>query len=300
MKRDLISINSLKLKDIENIFALTDEIKHKGRGFGLPLKGKSIALVFQKPSMRTRVSFEVGMYQLGGNSVYLGSEEIGIGHREEIKDAARVLSRYVQGLVVRTFSHNDIVRLASFATIPVINALSDLEHPCQALSDLYTIKEKFGRFKNLKIGYIGDGNNVCNSLIYGCSRLNVRLQIATPKGYEPYALCTMPYAQSIVITHNPREAAKEADILYTDVWASMGQEKEAAKRRKIFDGYKIDDSLLKKANKGCLVMHCLPAHRGEEITDKVMEGKNSIIFEQAENRLHSAKAILLYLLWQKK
>lgn len=295
MKRDLISINDLSVKDIENIFILADGIKEKGKDYGCPLIGKSIALVFQKPSMRTRVSFEVGIYQLGGNSIYFGSEETGIGDREDIRDIARVLSRYVDGLILRTFSHNDIVRCAEFASIPVINGLSDLEHPCQVLSDLYTIKEKFGRVNGVTIGYIGDGNNVCNSLIYGCGKLGIKLNIATPKGYEPRVLYNNR-AQNIILTHSPEKAAKDADILYTDVWASMGQEKEIDKRRKAFRGYSIDNRLLKMAQKNCLVMHCLPAHRGEEITDEIVEGRHSIVFDQAENRLHIGKAILVWLL----
>ncbi len=306
MKKDLVSIKDLNLKDIENIFALTDELKNKSKNFSSSLAGKTLGLIFQKPSNRTRVSFEVGVFELGGYSIYLSPDDIKLGVRESTKDIAKVLSRYLSGIVARTFSHEHILELARYASIPVINGLSDLTHPCQGLSDLYTIKEKKGDFKGLKLAYIGDGNNVLHSLLYGCAIVGLNLSIATPIGYEPSSKIlkeTKELARKtktdILISHNPVQTAEEADIIYTDVWTSMGQEKEYQERLKAFNNFQINSALLKKAKKDCLVMHCLPAHRGEEITDEVIDGKHSIVYDQAENRLHVQKAILILLLGKK-
>jgi len=303
MKKDFISINDLTAKEIKDIFSLTEKLKKNKAKFSTVLAGKTLALIFQKPSCRTRVSFEVGMYQLGGYSIYLGPEELKLGVREAIKDVAQTLSRYVDGMVLRTFEHENILELARYAAVPVINGLSDFSHPCQALADVYTIREKFKNLKNLTLAYVGDGNNVCHSLLYCCSKMGLNMNVATPKGYEPSSLVikeAKAIAKSknakIVLFNNPKNAVKSADVIYTDVWASMGQEKEAEKRKRIFQGFQVNKNLLKWAKTGALIMHCLPAHRGEEITDEVIDGKNSVVFDQAENRLHVQKAILCSLL----
>jgi len=304
MKKDLISIGEMSVKEIMEIFALAEKIKKNPARFSRALKAKTLALVFEKPSNRTYVSFSVGMYQLGGNAIYLGPEQIKLGVRETIHDVAKTLSRYVDGIVLRTFAHENVLEMAKFAGVPVINGLSDYSHPCQALADVFTIKEKLGgRFNSLTMAYIGDGNNVCNSLIFTCSKLGINFNIATPAGYEPdqgLLKKVAPVAEKskarIQLYHSPAEAVAGADVVYTDVWASMGQEKEAQKRREDFRDFQINAGLLALAKKRCLVMHCLPAHRGEEITDEAIDGKNSVVFDQAENRLHVQKAILVQLL----
>jgi len=293
MKRDLISIANLKPREVEEIFNLTDKLKKDKAKFAKALSGKTLALVFQKPSNRTRVSFEVGMYQLGGYPIYLGPDEINLGVRESIKDVAKTLSRYIDAIVLRTFAHNNVLEMAKYATVPVINGLSDFSHPCQALADIYTIKEKLKHLKGLTLAYVGDGNNVCNSLLYACAKVGMNMNVATPKGYEPDGVV-------IKLFHQPEDAVKNADIIYTDVWASMGQEKEAAKRKKVFKNFQVNKKLVNLAKKNCLIMHCLPAHRGEEITDEIIESKNSVIFDQAENRMHVQKAILIKLMAGKK
>jgi ornithine carbamoyltransferase len=307
MKKDLISIGDLNSVEIQEIFNLTDKLKKDKTKFSKALSSKTLALVFQKPSNRTRVSFEVGMYQLGGYPIYLGPDEINLGVRESIKDVAKTLSRYVDGVVLRTFAHSNLLEMAKYATIPVINGLSDFSHPCQALADIYTIKEKLKNLKGLTLGYVGDGNNVCNSLLYACAKVGMNMQVATPKGYEPDTLVfegakviAKPYNAKINLFSKPQEAVKNADIIYTDVWASMGQEKEAAKRKKIFQNFQVNKKLVNLAKKNYLIMHCLPAHRGEEITDEIIESKNSVIFDQAENRMHVQKAILVKLMAGKK
>ncbi len=303
MYKDLISIKDLTFKDIKGIFDLTNQLKKDKAKFSSSLKGKTLGLLFQKPSNRTRVSFQVGMYQLGGNSVYLSSDEINLGVRESIKDVAQTLSRYVDGIVLRTFEHKNVLEMARYSSVPVINGLSDLLHPCQALADVYTIGEKLKGKRNIMLTYIGDGNNVCNSLLYACAKLSIEMNVAAPEGYEPESSIlkeSRKFAKAnkikIKLFSTPKEAIKEADIVYTDVWASMGQEKEVKKRKKVFAGFQINKYLLTKAKKDCLIMHCLPAHRGEEITDEVIDSKNSIVFEQAENRLHVQKAILIKLI----
>lgn len=301
--RDFISIKDLTAQEIEGIFDLTGKLKKDKGRFSKTLSGKTLALIFQKPSCRTRVSFEVGMYQLGGNSIYLGPEEINLGVRECIKDVARTLSRYIDGIVLRTFAHTNVIEMAKFASVPVINGLSDFSHPCQALADLYTIREKFKDTRKITLAYVGDGNNVCHSLLYACAKTGVNFQIATPEGYEPEELVFQEAQRiagiknsRIILSNNPAAAVKGAAVIYTDVWASMGEEKEANKRKKVFKNFQVNKELLKFANKNALIMHCLPAHRGEEITDGVMDSPNSIVFDQAENRLHLQKAILIKLL----
>ena len=303
MKKDFISVKDLTSGEIEDIFTLTDKLKKDKTRFTQVLSGKTLALVFQKPSNRTRVSFEVGMYQLGGYSIYLGPGEINLGVRESIKDVAKTLSRYVDGIVLRTFEHKNVIELAKYSDKPVINGLSDLLHPCQALADIYTVREKLKNKKGITLAYIGDGNNVCNSLLHACVKIGINMNIATPKGYEPDKLVlkeTKTLARlknvSINLFNNPSRAVKGADAIYTDVWVSMGQEKEAKLKRKIFKEFQVNKDLIKQAKKQVLIMHCLPAHSGEEITDEIIDSKNSIVFDQAENRLHVQKAILIKLL----
>ncbi len=303
MKKDLISIKDLTKKEIEEIFSLTDKLKKDKAKPSRELTGKTLALIFQKSSNRTRVSFAVGMYQLGGYSIYLGPDEINLGVRESIKDAAKTISRYVDGIVLRTFEHKNVLDMAKYATVPVINGLSDFSHPCQALADVYTIKEKLKDLKGITFAYIGDGNNVCNSLLFACSKLGINMNIASPKGYEP-AQSVLIEAKTIACYQNisinlfnkPQEAASDADIIYTDVWTSMGQEKESAKRKKVFKEFQVNKKLVGLAKKNTLIMHCLPAHRGLEITDEIIDSANSVVFDQAENRLHVQKAILCTLL----
>jgi ornithine carbamoyltransferase len=303
MKKDFISIQELTKGEIDEIFSLTDKVKTEGENFKMVLKGRTLALIFQKPSNRTRVSFEVGMTQLGGHTIYLGPDDIKLGVREATKDVASVLSRYVDGIVARTFSHKDILELAMHATVPIINGLSDLVHPCQAMADVYTIKEKLGRLKGVRLTFVGDGNNVLNSLLQCSSKVGVDVSVATPKGYEPKKeiieearVDGNKSGSSISFMNDPYKAVKDADIIYTDVWTSMGQEKEQKKRRKIFKGFQVNRKLVSCAKKDCLIMHCLPAHRGEEITDEILDGPNSIVIDEAENRMHVQKAILIKLL----
>jgi len=303
MKKDLISIKDLTGDEIVELLDLAVELKANPSAYYEKLKGKSLGLIFQKPSNRTRVSFEVGMHQFGGYTVYLGPDDIKLGVRETTKDIALTLSRYLNVIVARTFKHQDIVELAENATIPVINGLSDLLHPCQALADLLTIKERFDNLEDVKLAYIGDGNNVLHSLLYSGAKIGMDISFAIPKGYGPDATIfdeaieiAKDSVANIAREDRKEEAAKDADVLYTDVWVSMGQEQERKKRLKAFKGLQIDQDLVDKAKKDSIVMHCLPAHRGEEIVDEVIDGPNSAVFDQAENRLHIQKAILLKLL----
>ena len=297
MNKDLISIQDLSVKEIESIFNLASKIKKNKSSFADKLKGRSVALIFQKPSNRTRVSFEVGIWQLGGNCIYLGPGEISLGVRESVEDVAKTLSRYLDAIVARTYKHSDVLDLAKYSKIPVINGLSDISHPCQGLADLFTIKEKLGKLKGINLAYIGDGNNVCHSLMSGCMKLGVNLKIATPKGYEPNKKISRESGIPLGnISNDPNEAVESADVIYTDVWASMGEESEAEQRKKIFKDFQINTRLVAKAKKNYLFMHCLPAHRGEEVSAEIMDSKHSIVFDQAENRLHVQKAILLFLL----
>lgn len=303
MKKDLLAVSDLTVKDINEILNLTADVKKNRSRYSEALKEKSIGLIFQKPSNRTRVSFEIGMVQLGGYAIYLGPNELEMGRRESAKDVACVLSRYVDGIVARTYKHEDVKELARFATVPVINGLSDLAHPCQGLSDIFTIKERFGTFKGIVLSYIGDGNNVLNSLMAAAGKVGLDMKIATPKGYGPIEKAVSlarifgeKSGSKIEFFNDPKLAAKDADILYTDVWVSMGQEKEADKRAKAFKNFRINDKIIKVAEKNAVIMHCLPAHRGQEITNEAIDSKNSIVYDQAENRMHTEKAILLKLL----
>jgi len=271
------------------------------------LEGKILGLVFEKPSLRTRVSFEVGMRQLGGDSIYLSAQEVQLGVRESVADVARNLERMVDGIVLRTFRHETAEELARNSSIPVINGLTDLVHPCQVFSDMLTVLEKKGRLEGVRVGYVGDGNNLANSWLHGAAIMGMELTVACPKGYEPdkgvlreAKKRAKETGAKITVTQVPEKAARDADVIYTDVWTSMGKEKEGARRRVAFMGFQVDQALVDAARKDVLVMHCLPAHRGEEITDEVLDGPNSIVFDQAENRLHAQKVLLEALLGGRK
>jgi ornithine carbamoyltransferase len=305
MTKDLLSIRDLTASEMDGLFCLAADLKAQQRkSIAHPLlTGKTLGMIFEKPSLRTRVTFEVGMTQLGGRAIYLAPTDIQVGKRETVKDVARNLERWVDGIVARTFSHQTVEELARHAAIPVINGLSDLTHPCQILADLFTLREKCGPLRGVKVAYIGDGNNVCHSWLYGAAKTAIDLNVACPKGYEPDADVVAFARQEaeaagghIALLDDAKAAAAGADVLYTDVWTSMGQESEAAKRRQDFQGFQVDTALLGLAKPDVLVMHCLPAHRGEEITDEVLDGPHSIVYDEAENRLHVQKAILVTLL----
>ena len=300
--KDLLSIGDLTLDEAWGIINRAIRTK-KRKAMSSILTGKTLALIFEKPSLRTKVSFDVAMYQLGGHSVYLSQAEVGLGSREPIADAARTLSRYVDIIAARTFAHATVESLAKYATVPVINALSDSEHPCQALADIMTIYEKKGKLEGLTVAYIGDGNNVSNSLMLACVMVGMNFRIASPKGYElPDKMVRLGLRSSkkvgaeIALLKEPREAVKGADVVYTDVWTSMGQEAEAEKRRKAFAGYQVDAKLMKLAAKDAIFMHPLPAHHDEEVAPGIVDSKQSVVFDQAENRLHVQKAILVEIL----
>lgn len=302
MKRDFLSIADLTPEEMREFFRLAADIKAKtkrGEAYS-PLFGKTLAMIFQKPSNRTRVSFEVGMYQLGGRAICLSPEDIQLGKREPVADVARTLSRYCDGIMARLFGHQDIVELARWAEAPVINGLTDLLHPCQVMGDLFTILEHRGNLDDLKVAFVGDGNNVANSWLNASSRMAMELRLAIPKGYEPNPEIFDNARQSglsqIHGGYDPEEAVREADVVYTDVWVSMGQEAEREKRMVAFKGFQVNEELIRLAKENVLVMHCLPAHRGEEITEAVIEGKHSVVFDQVENRLHIQKAILVELM----
>ena len=305
MRKDMLSLGELTTEEFWHILNKAVELKTELRlGGNSPiLAGKTLGMIFQKPSLRTRVSFEVGMLQLGGSALYLSPNEIQLGVRESVADVARVLSRFVDGIMARVFAHSDVTTLAQYASVPVINGLSDFSHPCQGLADLLTVYEKRGKLKGIKLVYVGDGNNVCNSLLFGGALAGMNVVAATPAGYEPQpsvlaAATAIAGATGATITveHDPHKAAQGADVLYTDVWASMGQEAEAAAREKIFQPYQINSKLAAAAAPDVLVMHCLPAHRGHEITDDVIDGPHSVVFDQAENRMHAQKAVLALLM----
>ncbi len=301
LKKDFLSIIDLTKEEIFEIFELAQDLKSKAhnRVKHHYLKGYTLAMVFAKPSARTRISFETGMFQLGGNAIYLAPADIGIGKREAIKDIARVLSRYNDLIMARLFDHSNIEELASYAAIPVINGLTDYNHPCQIMADAFTILEHLGQIENVKITYIGDGNNVANSWLNFAARIPINLIICTPEGYEPDPETAQAAEKvglsRIEIVNDPQKAIKNAAIVYTDVWASMGQEAEAEERKKIFLPYQISESLIKHAKDNVKIMHCLPAHRGDEITDDVLDGPHSIVFDEAENRMHVQKAIMVKL-----
>lgn len=303
MKKDLLSISDLNEEEILKIFSTAKNLKSKKFKNSDLLKNKTAVIIFEKPSLRTRVTFEVGIKQLGGNTVYLSKDDILPGKRENISDIAKNLSLWVDIIIFRSYLHSTVTDMAKYSNVPVINALSDLEHPCQALTDFFTILEYKKEFKNLNFSYIGDGNNVCHSLLLTAAKLGVNIKIATPSGYEPEKEIlnaakkdSKISGSKLEIINNPQEAAKGADIIYLDVWVSMGQEKEEKERKKVFKKFQVNQKLINLAKKDCLIMHCLPAHRGEEITDEVIDSKNSIILKQAENRLPIQKAIILHLL----
>lgn len=303
--RDFISLNDFTPQEINYLLETAIALKASQRQ-GIPqnhLQGKTLGMIFQKSSTRTRVSFEVGMYQLGGTALFLSANDLQIGRGEPIKDTARVLSRYLDGIMIRTYSHDEVLELALYADIPIINGLTDLLHPCQALADLMTIKEQKSDLTGLKLTYIGDGNNMAHSLMFAGAKMGMDVVIASPQGYQPKDFIfsqakkiALQNGGSVTVTENIFEGAKEADVLYTDVWASMGQEQEAEERQKAFSGYQINEDLLKVADTQVMVLHCLPAHRGEEITEEVIEGPHSFVFEEAENRLHAQKAIMALLM----
>ena len=300
--KDLLSIHDLSVAEVEEILSLAKELKAMQKA-GVEhhlLAGKTLGMIFEKSSTRTRVSFETGMYQLGGQALFLSSRDLQLGRGEPIKDTARVLSRYLDGIMIRTFGHDRVEELATWADIPVINALTDLLHPCQVLTDLLTIREHKGQnLKGLKMAYVGDGNNMTNSYLYGCAKVGMTFVAATPEDYRPDAAVfenackdAEETGAELSLVTDPQEAVKDADIVVTDTWASMGQEAEHEMRKKIFAPYQVNKELLKGADKRVIVMHCLPAYRGEEITDEVLEANADVIFDEAENRLHTQKAIM--------
>jgi len=304
LKRDIISVLDMK-DDFENILASAVKMKKepkKGRKQDV-LKGKVLGMVFEKPSLRTRVSFEVGMYQLGGRALYIGPDELSIGKRESVSDVANVLSRYVSAIMYRAFSNQTMKELAKHASVPVINGLDDIEHPCQCAADLLTVKEKKGKLKGLQLVYVGDGNNVCNSLLLGCALTGMDMRAATPKDYKPSA-DILAKAQEIAkekggkieTMSNPFQAVEGSDVVYTDTWVSMGQEAEKEQREKLFLPYQVNEKLVEKAGKDYIFMHCLPAHRGLEVSAEVIDGPHSVVFDQAENRMHAQKAMLVAVL----
>ncbi|MBI4589231.1 MAG: ornithine carbamoyltransferase [Candidatus Rokubacteria bacterium] len=296
-----LSIRDLSREEVLHLFRLTASLKgrQKAGDRGAPLAGRSMALIFEKPSLRTRVTFEVGMAQLGGAAVHLSAQEIGIGVRESVPDIARNLSRWVDIIAARTFRHETVKTLATHATVPVINGLSDLEHPCQALADLFTLWERGMDLAGTRLAWIGDGNNVCHSLLLLAALLGTPMAVATPPGYAPQSeiqAAARALGGRLTLTTDPREALEGADVLYTDVWISMGQEAEREKRLEAFQRYQLNEHLVGFAKPGAVVMHCLPAHRGEEITDAVLDGPRSVVLDQSENRLHAQKAVILHLL----
>jgi len=303
--RSLDSLSHLTREEIEQILKTSELLKLQLlRGEGHPLlKGKTLAMIFEKPSTRTRVSFEVGMWQLGGYALYLSAGDLQLGRGETIADTAQVLSRYANGIMARVFAHQTILDLVKYSRVPVINGLSDLTHPCQGLADLFTIYEKQGTLSGLKLAYVGDGNNVAHSLLYGCSKVGISITLACPKGYEPDPEVVSNAREEakksgceVKVTKDPEEAVKGADVIYTDVWASMGKEEEHEQRLKVFKPYQVNGRLVKGAEEDYIFMHCLPAHRGQEVTDEVADSKNSVIFDQAENRLHTQKALLALIM----
>jgi len=296
--RDLLSASDLGPAETDFLLQLALRVKAHPLRYRDALAGKSLAMLFEKPSLRTRVTFELAMTQLGGRALYLGPDEVGLGKREAVKDVARNLSRWVDMILARVFSHESLVELSEHASVPVINGLSNVEHPCQALGDFLTLLEHKGRLAGLTLAWVGDGNNVLHSLLYAAARTGVRMQVATPAGYEPAPEVLARLrgeGGELLLTHDPVEAVAGADAVYTDVWTSMGQEKEAELRRQLFQPYQVNRALMEKAAPGALFMHCLPARRGEEVTDEVIDSPASVVLDQAENRLHIQKAILLAL-----
>lgn len=301
MKKDFLTLLDQSEEQIHELLNLADQLKYEQKN-GLPhkrnLNGKTLGMIFTKASTRTRVSFEVGMYQLGGNALFLSGNDLQIGRGEPIKDTARVLSRYLDGIMIRTFKQSDVEQLAEYASIPIINGLTDYAHPCQVLADLMTIREYKGSLDGLKLTFVGDGNNMANSLIAGCIKMGMYVTIVCPENYKPDRK-VVDYGKKmgkLTITDNVIEGMRGADVVYTDVWASMGQEGEAEQRRRDFEGFQINDDNMAYTKPGCLLLHCLPAHRGEEVTDSCFEAHAKEIFDEAENRLHAQKAILVTLM----
>jgi len=302
VKRDFVHITDFSSDEIQEVFDLTVKMKafvKEGKEY-TPLKGKNMAMIFAKPSARTRISFETGMSQLGGHAIYLGPNDIGIGKREAVRDIARVIARYDDIIMARLFDHAHMLELAEYSMVPVINGLTDLNHPCQIMADIFTVLEHRKHLNDLKVAFVGDGNNVANSWINLAARLPMHFVLASPSGYDPDE-AILKNARNVGISridviHDPVEAVRDADVIYTDVWASMGQETEADLRRKAFMPFQVNGDLMKHAKKDVLVMHCLPAHRGDEITDDVIDSPNSIVFDEAENRMHVQKAIIVKLM----
>jgi ornithine carbamoyltransferase len=298
--QDFLSIRDFAPEEIAHLLDLAMHIKLHPEEYSEKLKGKTLALIFEKPSLRTRVTFDVGIHQLGGFSLYLSPAEINLGKRESVYDVAKNLERMVQGIMIRTFAHDIVERMAEYASIPIINGLTDYSHPCQAMADYLTMLEIKGKIKGLKVVFVGDGNNVAHSLLFVGAQLGAHVWVATPAGYEPKADAvswardrSAMWGGSCTITNDPVEAARDADVIYTDVWASMGQEGEASERKKIFQPYQVNSALFAQAKDNAIFMHCLPAHRGDEVTNEVIDSRHSVVFQQAENRLHAQKAILL-------
>jgi ornithine carbamoyltransferase len=301
VKRDFLSVADLSRERILGLFRLAAELKQRWKASrrAAPLAGRSLALIFEKPSLRTRVTFEVGIVQLGGRAVYLSGHEIGLGTRESPPDVARNLSRWVDGIAARVYSHATVETLARYATVPVVNGLSDFEHPCQALADYFTLWERGVDLGGMRLAWVGDGNNVCHSVLLGGALVGASMVVACPPGYEPNAgvqATVRKLGGRLDVVYDPRDAVTGADVLYTDVWVSMGQEAERVQRTEAFSRYQLNDTLVGFAKPSALVMHCLPAHRGEEITDAVLDGPRSIVLEQSENRLHAQKAVIFELL----
>ncbi|MDH7513113.1 MAG: ornithine carbamoyltransferase [Clostridiales bacterium] len=307
MKKDFISIHDLTLYEFHEIMDLAAAIKKDPDKFHKALKHRVLAMIFQKPSLRTRMTFEVGMLELGGSAIYLSPADSQVGTRETLYDIGKNLERWVDGIMIRTFAHQNILDLAASVRIPVINGLSDLLHPCQAMADFFTLKEKKGGLSGIKLAWVGDGNNVCHSLLFAAAKAGCQMAVATPRGYEPRPEIVQQAKEdgqksgfSVTLTDDPRLAAENADAVYTDVWASMGQEAEKETRARIFAPYQVNASLMALAKEDALFMHCLPAHRGDEVTDEVIDSPRSVVFDQAENRLHLQKAIMVLLMGKKE
>ena len=305
-RRNFLSIKSFSPEEIRYLLDLATEMKSHPSAHAGALRGKALALILEKPSLRTRVSFDVGIHQLGGFALYLSNAEIKLGQRESIYDVVKNLERMVQAIMIRTYAHETIEQMAEYSSIPIINGLTDFSHPCQAMADYLTMLEFKGDVKGLKIAFVGDGNNVCHSLMFAGAQLGAHVRVATPSGYEPKSdavqwafECCQKTGGTCNLTNDPVEAVTDADIIYTDVWASMGQEAEAEKRRKVFVPFQVNSRLFRHARFDALFMHCLPAHRGEEVTDEVMHSAHSVVYQQAENRLHAQKAILLELMHER-
>jgi ornithine carbamoyltransferase len=303
MKKDFLSVRDLSGEEILETFKLASDMKAHPDKYSSALKGKTLAMIFEKPSLRTRVTFDVGIQQLGGYSVPLLPMEISLGKRESVYDVAKNLERMVQGIMIRTFGHQIVLDLAKHASVPVINALTDYSHPCQAMADYFTIQEIKGKLRGLKVCFVGDGNNVAHSLMFGGARLGVNVTVACPAGYEPDPVAFRQASEDskksgakIEVLRDPLQAVKDADVIYTDVWASMGQESEAEARNLTFRPYQVNKDLMATAKSDAIFMHCLPAHRGNEVTDEVIDSASSVVFQEAENRLHTQKALMYHLM----